>query len=201
MSADNFVVVRRFGKYDYRWGNFSASAVYEWYKDSQFQHGPFSTEEDAIRDAETALCIIEYGFCDDILPPGRPPWQDEPELIDKDKALAVKQKIADELRQQVKELREENRQLRVDFDNLDQAFLNNERLYRGQSVEYDKTLTELDNSFSDLSSALSDLDKLRKLAKSLHTRLEIEVSGHFDPAQDPLLNEAKEALEKLDKEY
>jgi hypothetical protein len=90
MSADNFVVVRCFGANDYRWGNFSASAVYEYYEDEQFRHGPFSSDEEAHRNACDELPVIEYGFDEDILPPGREPIQDVPDkpLTVFDKALA-----------------------------------------------------------------------------------------------------------------
>jgi len=65
MSADNFVVVRKFED-GYYWGNFSAS--YWWqdnmgvYPDEDFTDGPFPTEEAAEDDADQKLGIIEYGF-------------------------------------------------------------------------------------------------------------------------------------------
>jgi hypothetical protein len=184
MSADNFVVVRCFGVNDYRWGNFSMSCAYQFYEDKDFRHGPFPSEEAATKDAEDTLSIIEYGFYDDVLPPDRRP---APDIIDKDAALAVKQKITDELRQQVSELREENKKLRVEAARKDSLF-----------EEYKKVYHETDD---DLDKTLSDMTALLKLAQNLHTSLEIEISGHFDPAQHPLLHEAKEALEKLEREY
>lgn len=64
MSADNFVVVRKF-KDGYRWGNFSASVWWnkeEPYPDDMFNSPPFPTAGEAMQNAVDSLMVIEYGF-------------------------------------------------------------------------------------------------------------------------------------------
>lgn len=67
MSADNFVVIRKFGEADYRWGSFSASVVYDYYKDADFTSESFKTYEDAEDNAWDELSIIEYGVSSDLI--------------------------------------------------------------------------------------------------------------------------------------
>jgi hypothetical protein len=67
MSADNFVVVKKFGKGDFRW-----AMGFESTRDDytlKFQSGSFKTPKEAAADAYHRLGIIEYGieFSDDCL--------------------------------------------------------------------------------------------------------------------------------------
>lgn len=62
MSSDNYVVVRRFGKKDYRWGVWFASEDDPDFSDENFEHGPFDSIEEAAKDATEELMIIEYGI-------------------------------------------------------------------------------------------------------------------------------------------
>ncbi len=62
MSADNYVIVRKFGKNDFRWGMFFASEDEPDMSDKSFRHGPFKTPRGAAKNAQDELCIIEYGI-------------------------------------------------------------------------------------------------------------------------------------------
>ena len=68
MSADNYVVVKRFGKGDFRWAMGCASAD-EGPEDEDFRSGSFKTPKEAADNAYKVLEIIEYGiqFSDDCL--------------------------------------------------------------------------------------------------------------------------------------
>jgi hypothetical protein len=61
MSADNYVMVRKFGGNDYRWAMGFASDDYE-LTDKDFTHGPFPTPRAAADDAIQDCVIIEYGI-------------------------------------------------------------------------------------------------------------------------------------------
>ena len=67
MSADNFVVVKRFGKGDFRWAMGFESTRYDY--PLEFRSGSFKTPKEAAADAYHRLGIIEYGieFSDDCL--------------------------------------------------------------------------------------------------------------------------------------
>ena len=60
MSADNFVVVKRFGKNDFRWamGFESTRGDYP----LEFNSGSFKTPKEAADDAYGKYIIIEYGI-------------------------------------------------------------------------------------------------------------------------------------------
>uniref|UniRef100_A0A6M3M1P1 Uncharacterized protein n=1 Tax=viral metagenome TaxID=1070528 RepID=A0A6M3M1P1_9ZZZZ len=62
MSADNYVIVRKFGKGDFRWAMYFASDDEPDMSDKNFRHGPFKTPREAANNAEDKLCIIEYGI-------------------------------------------------------------------------------------------------------------------------------------------
>jgi len=62
MSADNYVIVRKFGKDDFRWAMFFASEYEPDMSDKTFKHGPFKTPREAANNAEDELHIIEYGI-------------------------------------------------------------------------------------------------------------------------------------------
>lgn len=62
MSADNYVVVRKFGDNDYRWGMFFASEDNPNMSNKSFHHGPFKTPREAAINADEQLEIIEYGI-------------------------------------------------------------------------------------------------------------------------------------------
>jgi len=65
MSADNFVVVKKFGKGDFRWAMGFASTRGEF--PLEFHSGSFKTPQAAAKNARKKLHIIEYGieFADD----------------------------------------------------------------------------------------------------------------------------------------
>lgn len=67
MSADNYVIVKRFGKSDFRWATGCAS-VEEELDDAHFC-GPYSTPKEAAEHAQDTCGYIEYGirFSDDCL--------------------------------------------------------------------------------------------------------------------------------------
>ena len=63
MSADNYIVVRKFGIEDYRWGMFFASDDgYVNKVNKLFNHGPFKTPREAEEDAYEHVTVIEYGI-------------------------------------------------------------------------------------------------------------------------------------------
>lgn len=62
MSADNYVVVKRFGKNDFWWGMWFASEDNPDFSDKNFNHGPFKTPLEAAENANAELEIIEYGI-------------------------------------------------------------------------------------------------------------------------------------------
>jgi hypothetical protein len=63
MSADNYVIVKRFGKNDYRWGMWFASDDDPDFSDVKFKYGPFETASKAAEDAvEWCDGVIEYGI-------------------------------------------------------------------------------------------------------------------------------------------
>lgn len=62
MSADNYVVVRKFGENDFRWGMFFDSDDNPDMSDKNFRRGPFKTPREAASDANEQCCIIEYGI-------------------------------------------------------------------------------------------------------------------------------------------
>jgi hypothetical protein len=63
MSADNYVVVRKFGENDFRWAMFFASDDdYVTKDDKCFIHGIFKTPREAANNAQEELGIIEYGI-------------------------------------------------------------------------------------------------------------------------------------------
>lgn len=62
MSADNYIVVRKFGENDFRWGMFFASDDPQRKTRKHFKHGPFKTQEAAARNAEKEVDYIEYGI-------------------------------------------------------------------------------------------------------------------------------------------
>ncbi len=62
MSADNYVVVRRFGKNDYRWGMWFMSDDIVDKSDEHFNHGPFNTPFEAADNAQNECVVIEYGI-------------------------------------------------------------------------------------------------------------------------------------------
>ena len=62
MSADNYVVVRKFGDNDYRWAMFFASDGDPDMSNYKFRHGPFKSPREAANDAEDKCMIIEYGI-------------------------------------------------------------------------------------------------------------------------------------------
>ena len=63
MSADNYVVIRKFGDNDYRWAMGFASNDYSVEEfNKKFLHGPFKTPREAANDADEQLEIIEYGI-------------------------------------------------------------------------------------------------------------------------------------------
>lgn len=61
MSADNYVVVRRFGPNNYRWGMWFASSEIDEHRDEDFKYGPFNSPFEASNDAWDELGTIEYG--------------------------------------------------------------------------------------------------------------------------------------------
>lgn len=64
MSADNFVVIRKFPD-GYRWASLGASQWWHTdkpYPDEVFRSKAFPTEEAAMDNAEDVLPYIEYGF-------------------------------------------------------------------------------------------------------------------------------------------
>jgi hypothetical protein len=63
MSADNYVVVRKFGKNDFRWAMFFASDDEFVNKDDKcFIHEGFKTPREAADDATEKVDVIEYGI-------------------------------------------------------------------------------------------------------------------------------------------
>ncbi|MEN6291212.1 MAG: hypothetical protein ABFD07_04235 [Methanobacterium sp.] len=67
MSADNYVVVKRFGKGDFRWAMGFESTRDEY--PLEFRSESFKTPKEAADNARDELMIIEYGieFSDDCL--------------------------------------------------------------------------------------------------------------------------------------
>lgn len=67
MSADNFVVVKKFGKGDFRWAMGFMSTRDEY--PLEFDSGSFKTPIEAANNAQKVLGIIEYGieYSDDCL--------------------------------------------------------------------------------------------------------------------------------------
>jgi len=61
MSADNFVIVRKFND-GWRWAMGFASDEDVPLPDTAFRHGPFASEFDAQDDAEKKCAVIEYGI-------------------------------------------------------------------------------------------------------------------------------------------
>jgi hypothetical protein len=62
MSADNYVIVRKFGKSDFRWGEWSASDNKPDYSNDKFDNGPFKTPLEAANNANMEIPYIEYGI-------------------------------------------------------------------------------------------------------------------------------------------
>ncbi len=62
MSADNYVIVKKFGKNDYRWGMGFLSEGVPDLSNEFFKHGPFSTPLEAVRNAYKECSVIEYGI-------------------------------------------------------------------------------------------------------------------------------------------
>lgn len=61
MSADNYVVVRKFGKLDYRWAMFFMSDDEVDYGNKHFKSKSFKTPKEAEENAYQELGVIEYG--------------------------------------------------------------------------------------------------------------------------------------------
>ena len=61
MSADNYVIVKKFGKNDYRWASFSVSNDEE-NEDNVNWHKGFKTVSAASRNAIKICEYIEYGI-------------------------------------------------------------------------------------------------------------------------------------------
>lgn len=61
MSADNYVIVRKFGDGNFGWANFYASVEGEDQEGANWHKG-FKTPREAARDAHEVEYIIEYGI-------------------------------------------------------------------------------------------------------------------------------------------